>query len=80
MLGFNFFIFVMFECIFKFKQIFCCKVFNILDFQLMVFYFNLYIQVVWMFILDLNVDFFEGMDVFFDVIEVFSLQIIDGRL
>lgn len=34
----------------------------------MVFYFNLHIQVVWMFILDLNADFLEGMDVFPDVI------------
>lgn len=33
-----------------------------------------------MFILDLNSDFIEGMDVFPDVIEVLSLQIIDGRL
>lgn len=33
-----------------------------------------------MFILDLNADFLEGMDVFPDVMEVLSLQIIDGRL
>lgn len=33
-----------------------------------------------MFILDLNADFLEGIDVFPDVIELLSLQIIDGRL
>lgn len=80
MSGPNLPIFAMSECISKSKQTFCRKVFNILDFQLMVFYFNLHIQVVWMFILDLNADFLKGMDVFPDVIEVLSLQIIDGRL